>query len=235
MWHPALVMQATLSRSQGIPETVSLAVSANKERKPVWLCIQAFEGTAGDTRSVVVLCYKIFGTFLAPFCILHPGPRFYWTMPTERQLRIQAYAGVVHGATGIIYFALDPLIQTMGAGIAPQSNTATGVYNGQATDNTIVPGDPRYAPYRSPALINASESLWRASTVLNAELTALAPALFSPTSSVHYSVAFAGHNYSTTPIRTLLKNNPHVSKHRYTLLAVNVDATVRLSKEARRR
>ena len=51
----------------------SLAVSANAEKKPVWLCIQAFEGTA--------------------------GPRFYWTMPTERQLRAQAFAGIIHGAT----------------------------------------------------------------------------------------------------------------------------------------
>ena len=96
---------ATLSHSQGIPETVrcvsaasvvcalwsslaqnlkhcqlsaplwhcSLAVSANAEKKPVWLCIQSFEGTA--------------------------GPRFYWTMPTERQLRAQAFAGIIHGAT----------------------------------------------------------------------------------------------------------------------------------------
>ena len=42
------------------------------------------------------------------------GPMFWWTMPTEVQLRVQAYTAVVLGAAGIIYFALDSWVTRVG-------------------------------------------------------------------------------------------------------------------------
>jgi len=60
----------------GIPESVALAAHINHEKKPIWLCVQAFEASG-------------FGK---------------WLMPSGREMRAQVYTGIVHGATGIIYF-----------------------------------------------------------------------------------------------------------------------------------
>ena len=62
---------------------------------------------------------------------------------------------------------------------------------------------------------------WNASARLNEQLEALRPAILSPTADVDYSVAFVGHNFSHTPIRTLLKASPTG----LVLLAVNLDAS----------
>ena len=59
---------STLDRKLGITESVAFAVKAVKEAKPVWLTIQAFEQRGGPTN--------------------------WWTMPTESQLRVQAYTAV---------------------------------------------------------------------------------------------------------------------------------------------
>jgi hypothetical protein len=79
----------------GIPESVALAAKINHERKPVWLCVQAFEASG-------------FGK---------------WLMPDSREMRTQVYTGIVHGATGIIYFAMDSLFTRAGyvAGFGPRS------------------------------------------------------------------------------------------------------------------
>lgn len=55
---------------------MGLAASINNESKPIWLCVQAFEGSK-------------------------------WLMPTPREMRAQVYTALIHGATGIIYFAMD--------------------------------------------------------------------------------------------------------------------------------
>eukprot|EP01050_Picozoa_sp_SAG11_P013449 SAG11_NODE_1573_length_4664_cov_3.235487_1_plen_48_part_10 len=46
-------------------------------------------------------------------------------MPTPREMRGQVYAGIVHGATGIIYFAMDSGVTRDGEvmGIAPRALT----------------------------------------------------------------------------------------------------------------
>ena len=64
-------------------------------------------------------------------------------------------------------------------------------------------------------------SRWNTSARLNEQLEALRPAILSPTADVDYSVAFVGHNFSHTPIRTLLKASPTG----LVLLAVNLDAS----------
>ncbi len=84
----------------GIPATVSLAVAANGERKPVWLIVGAF-----TTRSA--------GAF--PF-------RF----ATPMELRAQVYAALIHGATGIIYFCWDTYVCRDGnvIGMSPDPQVA---------------------------------------------------------------------------------------------------------------
>jgi hypothetical protein len=86
----------SLSHQQGIPESVSLAVGANKEQKPLWFVAQNFE---------------------------QPGSRFNFTFPTVTQQRSMAYTSIIHGATGIVQFSLDSYItrEANVIGIAPNS------------------------------------------------------------------------------------------------------------------
>jgi hypothetical protein len=37
-----------------------------------------------------------------------------WLMPSPRELRTQVYTGIVHGATGIMYFAMDSYVTRAG-------------------------------------------------------------------------------------------------------------------------
>ncbi|MBL4721973.1 MAG: hypothetical protein JKY20_12700, partial [Alphaproteobacteria bacterium] len=71
----------SLNGRRGIGETVTTAVAAVAARKPVWLAVQAFASPLAD-----------------------------WRMPNETELRAMVYGGVVHGATGVIYFAYDSFV-----------------------------------------------------------------------------------------------------------------------------
>lgn len=65
----------------GMPQVVSLAVEANKDSKPVWTIVDAFQ---------------------------HPHDRDWpYRMPTPTQMRAQVYTAIVSGATGIAYFTFD--------------------------------------------------------------------------------------------------------------------------------
>ena len=70
----------SLSYYMGIPETVSLAVSANNESKPMWFAVQAFGHTIDNAL---------------------------FRIPSAQQLRCMVYTALVHGATGILYFVPD--------------------------------------------------------------------------------------------------------------------------------
>ena len=132
-------------------------------------------------------------------------------MPTEAQLRVQAYSAVVFGASGIVYFALDSWVARVGqvVGMGPRTPYMTSNQNGGGTPVNASQSDR-----------HASRLLWHAATRLNAELTALAPAILSPTSDAMYTVAFSGNNMSATPLRSVLKKDP---TRGLVLLAVNVD------------
>jgi len=84
--------------TNGIPQSVSLAVASNKEQKPVWLIVGVFE---------------------QPTPYGHPFPFRY---PTPTQLRAQVYAGIIHGATGIHYFIWDSYISRDGGNIGISPN-----------------------------------------------------------------------------------------------------------------
>ncbi len=65
----------------GIPQVVSLAVSSNEGKKPVWTILGAFDSPA--------------------------DPNWPFRMPTPRQLRAQIYTAIISGATGVHYFIMD--------------------------------------------------------------------------------------------------------------------------------
>ena len=115
------------------------------------------------------------------------------------------YTGLIHGATGVVYYAWDSNVTRFG--IAPQQQTE-------------IPGRPAATPIQALQ----AEVLWKTVAQLNRELRQLAPALLSPTiSEVEYSVRFEGESITETPIRTLLKP---LSKNEWVLLMVNMDDAV---------
>jgi len=81
----------------GIPQTVSLAVAANKEKVPVWVILGAFQIKS------------------------QPTDPHQFRFPTPTQLRAQVYAALIHGATGIHYFIMDSFVSRDGGvvGMSP--------------------------------------------------------------------------------------------------------------------
>ena len=145
-----------------------------------------------------------------------------WIMPTGRQVRGQAYAALIHGATGLIYFNMDSIVGRTGGvvGVAP-SALSNMSYEGE-----VVPGytGPDARTVASPSLLAESDALWRAISALNSELLELVPVLFAPTTNETYSVTIGGvYHVTPTPIRTLRKRLPDGRDY---LLAVNIDRAV---------
>ncbi len=179
----------------GVPQSVSLAVAANQEQKPVWLIVGAF-----DTPSSW-------------------GAAFPFRYPTPEQLCACVYAGIIHGATGIIYFTWDTYISRDGAviGMSPDPQVA------------YVP-NPRQENYphptpATPLQMVKGRSLWETATQINKELRDLTPAILSPTvgDEVKYTVNVEGESPTEMPIRCLLKPHPDGG---YVLLTVNIDDAV---------
>ncbi|MBT5109933.1 MAG: hypothetical protein HOM25_14740 [Rhodospirillaceae bacterium] len=187
-WNYPLTGKSTnaLTGRRGVPETVATAVDAVAGQKPVWLVVQAFASPLWD-----------------------------WRMPKEAELRAMVYAGIVHGATGIIYFAHDSFV------------TRDGQVLGAAPRAEIDYGDsPDYNRDGEPPLTVSQEDvansrlLWSAIARLNGELTRLAPAILSPTARVDYAVEIeGGADGGDAPVRTLLKD----TGEGLVLIAVNVE------------
>ena len=174
----------TLDTVRGIPRSLALAVKASAERKPVLLVVQNFTSTVG------------------------------WAWPSPRDLRAMTYAALIHGATGIMYFAYDSFVTRDGEviGMAPEPLADYGPT--PDFDNNGKP--PMLATEQDLA---ASRSLWHATLALNNELHALAPALLSPTAAADYEVMVEGKAVSAAPVRTILKEQDGL----WTLIAVNLD------------
>jgi hypothetical protein len=172
------------SGPNGIPQSVSLAVQSNRESKPVWLIVGAFVASGP------------------------PDASFPFRHPTPQQLRALVYSGIVHGATGIVYFVWDSYVSRDGGviGMSPNPDVKYGTMKTTATPMQMV----------------MARALWDAASTINAELNELVPVLLSPTVGVDvaYTVEFTGEAKSPTPIRALLKPDPQGG---YVLLAVNLD------------
>lgn len=175
----------------GIPTTTLLAAAVNQEKKPVWLIVGAFT-------------QRGHGAF--PF-------RF----PTPTQLRAQVYAGLIHGATGIIYFCWDTFVCRDGdvMGMSPDPKVAYS------------PGGAGFTKPSNakPMELAESRAVWEAARQVNAEIRELTPSLLSPTvgEELKYSLKTEGTPVSQSPLRCLLKPHPEGG---YVLLTVNVDDAV---------
>lgn len=174
-----------------VAETTAMARRLVGGSKPVWIALQAF---GGEERG--------------------------WYMPQPETLRAMAYAAIVHGATGLIYFAYDSFVTRDDGiiGISPAPRADYGVtvdYNADGKPPLVASG----------AELARSRELFRAVAALNAELETLKPAILSPTRATGYTVRPVDHGRKDA-VRTLLKPFGHGDL----LFAVNVDsasATVR--------
>lgn len=179
----------------GIPQSVSLAVADVRESKPVWLIVGAFE-TPG------------------PY-----GQAFPFRFPTPEQLRACVYSGIIHGATGIIYFTWDTYVPRDGSviGMAPDPKPAY-------TPNPKQEGYTNPTP-ATPMQLTASRALWDAARQINLELAELTPFLFTPTAGPEFqcTLAIEGKAPTATPLRVLPKP---ISASEYLLLTVNQDDAV---------
>ncbi len=176
----------------GIPQSVSLGVANGNEKRPLWLIVGAFEDP---------------GEFGKPFAF-----RF----PTPEQLRASVYAGLIHGATGIVYFTWDTYVPRDGnvIGMSPNPKVAY-------TPSPRQEGYTRPTP-ATPMQLVQSRSLWEATTKINEEIATLTPVLLSPTVGSEFScaVSLEGEPITTNPLRVMIKA---LDDNRFLLLTVNLD------------
>jgi hypothetical protein len=172
---------------------LALAVEANRQQKPVWLIVGAFE---------------------------QPGESdFPFRFPTPAQLRACVYAGLIHGATGIVYFTWDSYVPRDGnvIGMSPHPKVSY-------VPNPRQPGYSHPTP-ATPVQLVESRSLWEMARAINGELRELTPSLLSPTVAENEldCQVFPDLSHSECPVRCLLKLHPQGG---YVLLTCNLDATV---------
>jgi hypothetical protein len=163
-----------------IPQSMTLAVKENKQRKPIWLIVGAFE-IAGSPKDAYPFRY-----------------------PTPTQMRTLVYTGIIYGATGIHYFIWDSWIGRQGhvLGISHDPKVAY-------VPNPKKEGSPDPCP-ATPTQLVQSRALWDTAVQINKELKELTPVIFAPTAGeeLAYSVTPEGETITPSPIRALLKPHP---------------------------
>lgn len=187
--------QSIGAEPNGIPQSVSLGVANGHEQRPQWLIVGAFEQP---------------GEF---------GQAYPFRFPTPQQLRASVYAGIIHGATGIIYFTWDTYVPRDGGviGMAPNPKAAY-------TPSPQREGYTRPSP-ATPMQLIQSRALWEAATQINRELAELTPVILSPSAGPEFVVDLAveGEAVVVNPIRVLVKP---LAEGGYLLLTVNLDDAV---------
>lgn len=186
-----LAPMTSLEGRRAVPASVLAAVDVTGGAKPVWLTVQAFGAVVRN-----------------------------WRMPSPAQLRAMVYAGVIHGATGVILFAYDSFVTRAGdvLGIAPAPAADYGSMPDIDRDGTppLVVDD---------AALAASRDLWQEAVRINGELAVLAPAILGPTSADAYTVWLESPSLGRSPVRALLKDTAEGP----VLMAVNLtDEPVRV-------
>ena len=168
-----------------VAETTTIARQLVAHRKPLWVVLQAF---GGEDRG--------------------------WHMPTPETLRGMAYAAIIHGATGLIYFALDSFVTRddgiLGVSPTPKKDYGVAVdYNADGQAPLVVADDR----------LQRSRQLFQSVTELNREMAALRSVILSPTSAQGYTVRPVSAFARGDSVRSLLKRtgNGHV------MIVVNVD------------
>lgn len=171
---------ATLESSA---ENYKHLVELNAEQKPLWITVQAFAMPTSAAGA--------------------------WIMPRPQQLRAEVFAALVHGATGIFYFAIDSW--------AARNAQVIGI---AASPSPSYPADQPEDAVATPTQLAASRALWDQAVRLNNELARLQPIIFSDTALLPYRVAVRGRARTAVPIRAMLKTLPDGS---HCLLVVNIE------------
>ena len=183
------------SDPNGIPQTVSLAVADVREEKPVWLIVGAFEAP---------------GAY---------GQAFPFRFPTPEQLRACVYAGIIHGATGIVYFTWDTYVPRDGGviGMAPDPKPFYSPSPKQEGCTNPTPA--------TPMQLVAARALWETARQVNQELAELTPLILSPTAGPEFQckVDISGKAPTASPLRLMAKK---VNATEYLLMTVNLDDAV---------
>jgi hypothetical protein len=176
--HDSYVVTTSSVDFEALAAGIQRAVRLNHGRKPMWVTLQAFTGTADRGASL--------------------------RMPTPAELRGMAFTSIVHGATGLIFFAYDSWVTRDGlvVGVGPETAERYG-------DRSVA----------SPEEVKQSRALWAGLRDLNAELERLTPWLLSPSASESYTVGFSGASRTKDPVRTVLKKR----NGEYALLVSNLD------------
>ena len=168
-----------------VAETTTIARKLVDQRRPLWMTLQAFGGEARG-----------------------------WRKPSPKTVRAMSYAAIVHGATGLIYFAYDSFV-TRDDGILGISPSPERDYRVKTDYNA----DGKPPLIASDADRNWSRALFGAVAKLNAEMNQLRGVILSPTSALKYTVQPANAFAWSHMVRCLLKK----SNAGYTLITVNVD------------
>ena len=184
--HRGVRVSELSSDTIGIPRMVWAAATATDEAKPVWMILPGFEQA-------------------------NPDAPWYFRFPAPEELRAAAWASVIHGATGIIYWTWDH-----------RAWRATRII-GMHADPQPHPDLPGSA---SPLKRLQSKAVWETAAQFNAELAELKPVILSPTvgPEIDYSVRITkGSMRTPADIRALLKPHPEGG---FVLLTVNIDEAV---------
>ena len=179
----------------GIPQSMSLGVANVQEKKPQWLIVGAFEQP---------------GEF---------GDPFPFRFPTPGQLRASVYAGIIHGATGIVYFTWDTYVPRDGSVIGMSPNPKVAYVPSPRPEGYTHPTPA------TPMQLVQSRALWAATTQINRELAELAPVILSPTAGSEFGLAvrIEGETVTAQPLRVMVKP---LGDGRCLLLTVNLDDAV---------
>ncbi|MBL24316.1 MAG: hypothetical protein CMM48_10520 [Rhodospirillaceae bacterium] len=173
---------ASLATPKDFPASISRAVELNAQKRPLWMVLQAFT-----------------------------KPTERWTMPSPAQLRAMTYASLIHGATGIIFFAFDSFVTRDGAvvGMAP---------NPINRHRALTKRPPLEA---TNAQLTKSRALWSETKKINGEMKKLTPLILLPTSKRKLRVFISGKSVSEVPVRVIIKE----SENQIYVIAANLDET----------
>ena len=181
------------SPQTGVPRTVWAAANVDSQTKPVWYIVPAFEQPIATAD-------------------------LYFRFPTPNELRAAVYGGIIHGATGIIYFAWD--------GWQARGGQVIGMEKDPVGDPEHPDEKPDNASIANSTQLIQSRALWQTAAQINHELRELTPVILAPTvgDEVEYSATVTTGTTQTPPdIRSLLKPHPDGG---YVLLSVNIDEGV---------
>lgn len=183
----------SLAGPRGLPE-VTLSAGQAGVTKPVWPVLQAMRSPILD-----------------------------WRWPTPQQLWAQAFAAIIHGASGLFWFCLDSRIarngQVIGIAPAPQE---------QYTAREEPPPFDKPPLPANPGDLAQSKLLWEELARLNHFLAAHALILLGPTLAAGPDVFIRGSSLGQDPLRLMIKSIDEKTASLWLVNIEDVPLTLRL-------